>query len=122
MMAAMSADTTTTPPVASRRVYCLCAEWCGVCREWRARFDTLAAAHPQDQFVWVDVDAQEEVLDILDIQTFPVLLIAQDGEPLFCGPVQPTVAVAARLLQGLQRPAAGVDPAAQQLLELLQAH
>lgn len=103
----------------ARHVYCLCAEWCGVCREWRARFEALAAAHPQDRFVWVDVDAQEAVLDVLDIETFPVLLIAQDGEPLFCGPVLPTAGVVERLLQGLQRPAAGVDPAARPLLDLL---
>ncbi|MGC3984295.1 MAG: thioredoxin family protein [Pseudorhodoferax sp.] len=106
---------------AARHVYCLCAEWCGVCREWRARFDALAAAHPRDHFVWVDVDAQEAVLDILDIETFPVLLIAEDGEPLFCGPVQPQLPVAERLLQGLQQGAAGVDPAARQLLDLLRA-
>lgn len=105
---------------AVRDVYCLCAEWCGVCREWRERFDALAAAHPQDRFVWVDVDAEEAVLDILDIETFPVLLIAQGAEPLFCGPVQPTVPVVDRLLGGLDRPGGHVDPAAQALLALLQ--
>ena len=107
------------PRPAGRHVYCLCAEWCGVCREWRARFDALAAAHPQEHFVWVDVDAQEAVLDILDIETFPVLLIADGATPLFCGPVQPQLPVVERLLQGLQQPAAGVDPAAQPLLALL---
>lgn len=120
MMAAMSAAASALRPV-GRTVYCLCAEWCGVCREWRARFEALAAAHPADRFVWVDVDAHEAVLDILDIETFPVLLIAQGEAPLFCGPVQPTVAVAERLLQGLQRPVAGADPVAQQLLAVLPA-
>ncbi|WP_326541007.1 thioredoxin family protein [Pseudorhodoferax sp.] len=104
---------------AARDVYCLCAEWCGVCREWRARFDALAAAHPQDRFVWVDVDAQEAVLDILDIETFPVLLIVEGDAALFCGAVQPTVPVVERLLQGLEGPSAGVDPAARQLLDCL---
>ncbi|GHD02878.1 hypothetical protein GCM10007320_62480 [Pseudorhodoferax aquiterrae] len=116
----MSANASDARP-AGRLVYCLCAEWCGVCREWRARFDALAAAHPQDRFVWVDVDAQEAVLDVLDIETFPVLLIADGATPLFCGPVQPQLPVVERLLQGLQQPAAGVDPAAQPLLDLLQA-
>lgn len=120
MMAPMSAAASALRP-AGRHVYCLCAEWCGVCREWRARFDALAAAHPEDRFTWVDVDTHEAVLDILDIETFPVLLIAQDGEPLFCGPIQPTVAVAERLLQGLQRPATGVMPQARQLLGVLPA-
>jgi thiol-disulfide isomerase/thioredoxin len=121
MMAAMptaaSADPVHSAP--GRTVYCLCAEWCGVCREWRARFDALAAAHPEDRFIWVDVDAHEAVLDILDIETFPVLLIAQRGEPLFCGPIQPTAPVLERLLQGLQRSATGVMPQARQLLDVL---
>lgn len=99
-------------------VYCLCAEWCGVCREWRAHFDALAAAHPQARWAWVDVDAHEAVLDLLDIETFPVLLIARDGRPLFCGPVEPTQAQVGRLL-ALSQPAAGLDPAAQPLLDLL---
>lgn len=120
MIGTMSAHATAVRPT-GRHVYCLCAEWCGVCREWRAHFDALAVAHPQDRFVWVDVDAQEEVLDIMDIETFPVLLIAQDGAPLFCGPVLATGPVVARLMQGLQHPAANVDPAARQLLDLLQA-
>ncbi|MFT3720528.1 thioredoxin family protein [Pseudorhodoferax sp.] len=103
-----------------RHVYCLCAEWCGACREWRARFDALAAAHPRWRFHWIDVDAHEDVLDVLDIQTFPVLLIAQDGAPLFCGPVQPQQPAVERLLQSLREPVAGLDPAAHRLLDLLQ--
>lgn len=113
--------TTLSDAAAPRRVYCLCAEWCGVCRQWRAQFEALAAALPQAVFVWVDVDAHEEVLDLIEIETFPVLLIAQGDEPLFCGPIQPAEPVLRRLLEGLDRPAAGLHPQARRLLALLAA-
>ena len=32
------------------RVICLCAAWCGVCREWTPVFEQLAATHPQVHF------------------------------------------------------------------------
>lgn len=105
-------------PNSSLTVHCLCAEWCGVCREWRALFDAMAAAHPAHRFVWVDVDTHEAVLDLMDIETFPVLLIARGDEPLFCGPVEPTPAQVGRLL-ALTQPAAQLDPAARPLLDLL---
>ena len=30
-------------------VACLCAQWCGTCREYRSAFDRLAETHPE---VW----------------------------------------------------------------------
>jgi thioredoxin 1 len=64
-------------------VICLCAEWCGVCREWRELFEQLAAAHPDLQFAWVDVE------------------IAQGDSPRFFGPVQPSPTQVSRLLASL---------------------
>ena len=31
-------------------VACLCAEWCGTCREYREGFNRLTAAHPEIYF------------------------------------------------------------------------
>ncbi len=104
---------------ARRRVYCLCAQWCRVCDAWRPGFEALATALPQTDWVWVDVDAHDEVLDILDIQTFPVLLIAEGATALFCGPVEPVPAVVQRLLQGLTHPVAGLPTEAGELLGVL---
>ena len=42
---------------------CLCANWCGTCRDYRPLFDDLARAHPQMRFVWVDMKT---------MQTWPV--------------------------------------------------
>ena len=35
---------------------CLCAGWCGTCRDYRALFDALAQAHPEVRFEWVDIE------------------------------------------------------------------
>jgi thioredoxin 1 len=82
-------------------VICLCAEWCGVCREWRELFEQLAAAHPDLRFAWVDVEDQALAMGDVDIETFPTLLIAQGDSPRFFGPVQPSPTQVSRLLASL---------------------
>ena len=44
------------------RVICLCAQWCGVCRDWRALFDEAAKAHPGLRFAWVDVEDEAQAM------------------------------------------------------------
>ena len=79
---------TTTPP--SLWVLCLCAEWCGTCREYQPLFNQLAADMPQARFIWVDVEAHDDLLQDLDIENFPTLLIADaDQQARFAGTVLP---------------------------------
>src|SRR5512133_1733678 len=86
-----------------RWVICLCAEWCGACREWRALFAQAAAMHPDLRFGWVDVEDEAAALGDVDIETFPTLLVADGGRPLFFGPIQPSGAQLTRLLANLLR-------------------
>ena len=37
-------------------VACLCAAWCGTCRDYRAGFEALAARFPEARFLWLDVE------------------------------------------------------------------
>lgn len=83
------------------RVICLCAQWCGVCREWRDSFIEAAHAHPAIHFVWIDVEDEAHAMGDIDIETFPTLLIAQGAKPRFFGPVQPSLAQVNRLLASL---------------------
>lgn len=85
----MNKDTaTTTPP--SLWVLCLCAEWCGTCREYQPLFNQLALDMPQAKFVWVDVEAHDDLLQDLDIENFPTLLIADaQQQARFAGTVLP---------------------------------
>ena len=80
---------------------CLCAAWCGVCREWTPVFEALAASHPQVRFDWVDVEDEADALGDVDVETFPTLLIADRAAPRFFGPVQPSAVQVGKLLDRL---------------------
>lgn len=86
-------------------VVCLCAAWCRTCDAYAATLDTVVgdfqrrglAAAPR----WVDIEDEAELLDDLDIETFPTLLV-HDGERLrFGGVLTPQPETLRRLLQSL---------------------
>lgn len=84
-------------------VVCLCAQWCGVCREFRAAFDAWASERADVRVVWVDVEDEESVVGDLDIETFPTALIADGLQARFFGPVLPQIGVLGRMLDSLQQ-------------------
>lgn len=107
-------------------VICLCAEWCGVCREWRAAFDRAALGHAGVRFAWIDVEDEAAAMGDVDIETFPTLLVAAAGRPMFFGPVLPAAAGVERLLASVLAPGAAptgitvdVDALFQRLVALL---
>lgn len=81
---------------------CLCAAWCGTCRDYRSLFDALALEHPQVRFLWVDVEDEDDLVGELDVETFPTLLIADGAQALFLGPLLPQAPVLSRLLANLR--------------------
>ncbi|OYY33601.1 MAG: hypothetical protein B7X65_17175 [Polaromonas sp. 39-63-25] len=106
---------------AGRWVACLCADWCGTCRDYRPVFDQVAAAHPGMRFLWLDIEEDAERVGELDIETFPTLLIADGAALRFAGPLLPHAGTLSRLLASLENKAVAagsVDPA---LTELVQA-
>ena len=70
-------------------VICLCAEWCGTCREYRPGFDELAARFPGARFRWLDIEEQADDMGDLDIQDFPTLFIQRAESILFFGTMLP---------------------------------
>ncbi|MEO7008135.1 MAG: thioredoxin family protein [Caldimonas sp.] len=86
-------------------VACLCAEWCGACREYRAVFEAQAGtAGPSERYAWIDIEDQAEVLGDFDIETFPTLLIGDAaGRLLFFGTVTPHAQTLARLVENARR-------------------
>ena len=84
-------------------VVCLCAAWCGVCRQYAAEFQALQAAYPQVRFAWVDVEDQEGLVGDVDVETFPTLLIGCADRALFLGPLLPQIKVLERLLESLMQ-------------------
>ncbi|CAN5765858.1 hypothetical protein BH11PSE8_BH11PSE8_12920 [soil metagenome] len=124
----MSERAATSPPEGppSVLVVCLCAAWCGVCREYRPRFEQAAAAMPHARFEWVDVEDEADMLDPIEVENFPTVLIARDGEARFFGTVTPQIETLERLVRAHVQDETGaalVDPELRALLErLLQAH
>jgi thioredoxin 1 len=85
-------------------VACLCADWCGTCREYRPLFNALQREFPQTRFVWIDVEDDADLVDPIEVDDFPTLLIAAHGEPLFFGPVMPHQETLRRLIQTHREP------------------
>jgi thioredoxin 1 len=95
-------------------VICLCAQWCGVCRDYVAVFEELRAQFDsQCELSWIDIEDEAELLDGVDVEDFPTLLIAQGSQPLFFGPITPHAQTLERLVQGALagdlRPLTGAD-------------
>ena len=96
-MSAAGASTVAAPRLL---VACLCAAWCGSCREYRPTFDALAAEFAgQADFTWVDIEDEADRLGELDVETFPTLLLALGDTLQFVGPVAPHHGTAARLIR-----------------------
>lgn len=93
----MPPDTAAASPLF---VACLCAEWCGSCREYRDAFAAQSrTAAPGDVYAWIDIEDHADVLGDLEIETFPTLLIGDAADRvLFCGSVTPHAGTLARLV------------------------
>ncbi|AUT64936.1 thioredoxin family protein [Paraburkholderia terrae] len=79
-------------------VACLCADWCGTCREFREGFDRLAEVHPNMCFVWLDVEDHADRFDDLDVENFPTMLIQDSEATRFFGTVLPQASIVERML------------------------
>ena len=91
-----------SPPAQAKamHVFCLCAQWCGTCREYQPIFDQLASQWPDVRFVWVDIENHDDLLGDLDIENFPTLLIADaQGQARFAGTVLPHAETLQRMCQ-----------------------
>ncbi len=89
----------SVPSHAPLLVACLCAQWCGTCRDYQPLFEQLQAEFPQIHFTWVDVEDESELVDPVEVENFPTLLMARSGTPLFFGTVTPHLETLRRLIQ-----------------------
>lgn len=71
-------------------VVCLCAAWCGTCKEYEVGFRELQAQYPELGFVWVDIEDENSGVEDWDIENFPTILIQRNELVLFFGPMLPT--------------------------------
>ena len=98
-------------------VACLCAAWCGTCRDYREGFQALAERFPNTRFLWLDVEDDADILDDYDVENFPTLLIQRHDSVLFFGPMLPHHEILQRTVESFHaqspdesRRYAGSDP------------
>jgi thioredoxin 1 len=86
-------------------IACLCAAWCRVCEGYQAVFDEVrrgwTETGPWIQWHWIDIEDESERVGDLDIETFPMLLVADAQGVRFAGPVTPEAHTLRRLLKAL---------------------
>lgn len=86
-----------TPP--RLLVACFCAAWCRTCDDYVQVMDALKLQYAKPvEFAWVDIEDQAEVLDNVDVENFPTLLISDAQQVYFWGTVLPHAATASQLI------------------------
>ena len=83
-------------------VICLCAEWCGTCRDYRPGFMALAESFPETRFQWLDIEEHAEAIGDLDVENFPTLFIQRGDSILFYGTMLPHLNHLRRLIETYQ--------------------
>lgn len=83
-------------------VSCLCAAWCDTCQSYRKGFDDLQALHLDKCFAWIDIEDHANLVDDLDIENFPTILIEYQHHVLFLGTMMPDASLVHRLLNSFE--------------------
>ena len=91
-------------------VACLCADWCGTCRDYQAPIERMQAQFPGTRFLWIDVEDESELVDPITVENFPTLLIARRDQALFFGTVTPHIETLHRLIRTQLAPDAASLP------------
>jgi len=103
-------QTSNTPSPTEMLVACLCADWCGTCRDYQPRFEQLQAQFPGVQFLWIDVEDESELVDPIEVENFPTLLMATRERVQFFGTVMPHLETLQRLIETQLAPGAPAQP------------
>jgi hypothetical protein len=86
-------------------------------------FDQAAVEHPQFRFLWIDIEDSAALLDQVEVENFPTILIGEGERPRFFGAITPQREVLLRLIAA-HRPGAidrdAVSPEISGLLSRLQ--
>ena len=83
-------------------IACLCAAWCDTCQSYRKAFEALRSQHPNKTFAWIDIEDHSDLVDELDIENFPTILIQYEDTVFFLGTMLPDANLVNRLLTSLE--------------------
>ena len=90
-------------------IACLCAAWCDTCNQYRQAFELLAKANPDQCFAWIDIEDQAHLVDEIDIENFPTILIQYEDNVAFLGTMLPDTSQLQRLLNSIKENVANGD-------------
>ena len=80
-------------------IACFCAAWCRTCDDYARVVNSLKQRYAQcADLVWVDIEDQADVLDEVDVENFPTLLISDTKQVYFWGTVLPHASNATQLI------------------------
>jgi thiol-disulfide isomerase/thioredoxin len=82
-------------------VACLCARWCGTCNEYAPLFEQLKTVFPDASVRWIDIEDESDLVDPIEVENFPTVLIATQGQARFFGALVPHLETLRRLIQSL---------------------
>ncbi|MBT0568941.1 thioredoxin family protein [Curvibacter sp. CHRR-16] len=81
------------------QVVCLCAAWCGTCKDYATTFARIEQEYPQCQFRWIDIEDEADLVDDFEVENFPTIVVIRDGSVRFAGTLLPHAETLKRLLQ-----------------------
>ncbi|ETD70967.1 thiol-disulfide isomerase [Pelistega indica] len=84
-------------------IACYCAQWCGTCKTYANDFKSLSEQFPEYTFIWIDIEDNPELLDDLDVENFPTILIQQSQQNYFFGTMLPHIQHLERLIRSIQK-------------------
>ncbi len=90
-------------------IACLCAAWCDTCQAYRKGFDSLQNKHQSKCFAWIDIEDHADLINDLDIENFPTILIQYQDKVLFLGTMLPDFNLVHRLIESLEQKIAGKE-------------
>ena len=86
-------------PLTDPLVLCLCAKWCRSCGEYASRFEQVSHLFDGVAFLWIDIEDEADLVDPVEVDNFPTILIAHGTQAVFFGTVLPHVQTLERLVQ-----------------------
>lgn len=114
----------STSALPSLLVACLCAQWCRTCDDYRPLFEQLQKEFAHARFQWIDIEDEADLVDPIEVENFPTILIAAAGKAGFFGTVTPHIDTLRRLIQAQLESSgsSGNDSEAQALADRIEAH
>lgn len=83
-------------------VACLCAAWCDTCNSYADTFREVSQLHQNKCFTWIDIEDYSELVEDIEVENFPTILVQYNDKLLFLGTVIPDPKQLHRMIQSLE--------------------